>query len=109
MPSTMSETKLQIPPRVADRLLDLLATDDAFRELFQQNRHAALVEAGYELSEDQLRAASPFSCLIVDQLAGKAAIADARDQLRAYLLADGTHTVVFALADDPTHTVLRTG
>ncbi|MGW6942114.1 NHLP-related RiPP peptide [Streptomyces xanthophaeus] len=100
--------KLHLPADVVDRLLDLLATDDAFRELFQRNRHAALVQAGYGLSEEQLRAASPFSCLTVDRLASKAAIADARDQLRSYLLADGTHTVVFALADDSIPTVLRT-
>ncbi|WP_407840642.1 NHLP-related RiPP peptide [Streptomyces sp. DSM 116496] len=104
----MHDTKLRIPPKVVDRLLDLLATDDAFRELFQHNRHAALVQAGYELSEEQLRAGSPFSCLIVWGLASKATIADARDQLRAHLLADGTHTVVFLLDANSIHTVLRT-
>ncbi|MFD3698087.1 NHLP-related RiPP peptide [Streptomyces sp. NPDC058646] len=104
----MHATKLRIPPKVVDRLLDLLATDDAFRELFQQNRHAALVQAGYELSEEELRAGSPFSCLMVDRLAAKEAIADARDQLRGYLLADGAHTIVFMLAADSIPTVLRT-
>ncbi|MGW1768416.1 NHLP-related RiPP peptide [Streptomyces sp. NPDC002073] len=108
MSSTVQDTKLRIPPKVVDRLLDLLATDDAFRELFQQNRHAALVQAGYELSEEQLRAGSPFWCLTVDQLADKEAIAAARDQLRSYLLAHGAHTIVFLLAADSIPTVLRT-
>lgn len=35
-------------PRVAKRLLDLLSTDDDFRDLFQRDAHAALVHAGYE-------------------------------------------------------------
>lgn len=109
MRSAVQDTKLRIPPHVVDRLLDLLATDDAFRALFQENRHAALVQAGYEMSEEQLRAASPFGCLIVDLLADKQAIADARDELRAYLLSPGTHTVVFALSADSVNPVLRTG
>ena|SRR5690349_12753761 len=35
-------------PRVARKLLDLLSTDDDFRDLFKRDAHAALVQAGYE-------------------------------------------------------------
>ncbi|MCB5177924.1 NHLP-related RiPP peptide [Streptomyces antimicrobicus] len=105
----MPDTKMPIPPKVVDRLLDLLATDDEFRALFVADRHAALVRAGHELSEEQLRSGSSFACLMVDQLADKEAIAEARDQLRGYLLGAGTHTVVFALDADPVHRVLRAG
>ncbi|MCB5168349.1 NHLP-related RiPP peptide [Streptomyces bambusae] len=109
MTSTVHDTKLRIPPKVVDRLLDLLATDDAFRELFRQDRHAALVRAGYEMPEEELRAASSFWCLMVDRLASKEAIAEARDQLRDHLLSPGTHTVVFALSEDSVPAVLRAG
>nr|WP_277349189.1 MULTISPECIES: NHLP-related RiPP peptide [unclassified Streptomyces] len=99
----------RIPPKVVDRPLDLLATDDDFRELFTQHRHAAQVQAGYEPSEEELREASAFTCLMVDRLADEEAIADARDQLRSYLPGFGTHTVVFALGADSVPTRLRTG
>lgn len=36
-----------LDPKVTRRLLDLLSTDDAFRELFRQDAQAALVQAGY--------------------------------------------------------------
>lgn len=35
-------------PNVARKLLDLLSTDDDFRDLFQRDAHAALVQAGYQ-------------------------------------------------------------
>lgn len=34
-------------PHVTRKLLDLLSTDDDFRELFKRDAHAALVQAGY--------------------------------------------------------------
>ncbi|TDD47273.1 putative modified peptide [Kribbella antibiotica] len=107
MTPTIQGTKLQFPPAVVDRLLDLLATNDTFRELFAENRHAALVRAGFELSEVELRERSPFSCLIVDRLASKESIAESRDQLRAHLLGAGTHTVVFFLGTDSQYTTRR--
>lgn len=39
-----------LDPKVVTKLLDLLSTDDGFRELFQKDAHAALVEAGYKPS-----------------------------------------------------------
>lgn len=36
-----------LDPKVVQKLLDLLSTDDGFRERFQNDAHAALVEAGY--------------------------------------------------------------
>jgi putative modified peptide len=35
-------------PHVARKLLDLLSSDDDFRDLFQRDAHAALVQAGYQ-------------------------------------------------------------
>ena len=37
-----------LKPHVARKLLDLLSSDDGFRDLFQRDAHAALVEPGYE-------------------------------------------------------------
>ncbi|MFJ4906416.1 NHLP-related RiPP peptide [Streptomyces sp. NPDC093249] len=99
--------KLHLPADVVDRLLDLLSTDDRFRRLFARNRHAALVEAGCALSEERLRAASPFSCLAVDRLASKEVIAGAREELRAHLLADAAYNNPHALESGATHAVLR--
>lgn len=103
----LGNEKLHIPADVVDRLLDLLSTDDCFRQLFAQNRHAALVQAGCVLSEERLRAASPFRCLTVDRLAGKEAIAGAREELRAHLLADAAYNNPHALEAGAMHAVLR--
>ncbi len=37
-----------LQPGVVRKMLDLLSTDDDFRELFTTDAHAALLEAGYE-------------------------------------------------------------
>ncbi|MFF4381163.1 NHLP-related RiPP peptide [Kitasatospora sp. NPDC001547] len=103
----LGNEKLHLPADVVDRLLDLLSTDDRFRRLFTHNRHAALVEAGCALSEEQLRAASPLSCLTVDRLADKEAIAGAREELRAHLLADAAYSNPHALESGEMHAVLR--
>lgn len=36
-----------LDPKVVKKLLDMLSTDDEFRELFRKDAHAALVQAGY--------------------------------------------------------------
>lgn len=103
----LGNEKLHLPAAVVDRLLDLLSTDDHFRRLFTHDRHAALVRAGCVLSEEQLRAASPFSCLTVDRLAAKEAIAGAREELRTYLLADAAYSNPHALEAGAMHALLR--
>lgn len=103
----LGNEKLHLPADVIDRLLDLLSTDDRFRELFTRNRHAALVEAGCELSAEQLRAASPLRCLTVERLADKETIAAAREELRAHLLADAAYSNPHALESGAMHAVLR--
>lgn len=84
-----------LDPHIADRLLDLLSTDDEFRELFQKNPMQALGRAGYVPAAamanqfDQSEAAGPSlsSCLQVEALASKEVIAEAREQIRAMLVA----------------------
>jgi len=75
-------------PQVADKLLELLSTDDDFRDLFQRDAHAALVEAGYSApaGSDPVQAAalSGASCMqlsATDQLASKERFANDRQKL----------------------------
>jgi len=71
-----------LEPQVADRLLDLLASDDAFRELFTHNPGEALEQAGFVNITDK---PSPKFCFWGIELASKEEIARARDQIRAML------------------------
>jgi putative modified peptide len=77
-------------PNVARKLLDLLSTDDDFRELFQRDAHAALVQAGYVPPQGsdpaQASALSGGNCLQLsgsDQLASKERIAQDRAKLES--------------------------
>jgi putative modified peptide len=72
-----------IDPQVADRLLDLLSTDDAFRKLFARDPGKALAQAGVVKVAGE---ASPESCFWgITQLASKTQIAQARDEIRLML------------------------
>lgn len=64
---------------VANRLLDLLSTDDSFRELFVKDAKAALEIAGYVHDE---RFPHPAMCLFIrNELASKDKISAAREKL----------------------------
>ncbi|TDD47271.1 putative modified peptide [Kribbella antibiotica] len=106
MSSTIQDTKLQIPPSVADRLLERLATDDVFRELFARDRHAALIDVG--LDSEKVNGA-PLACMVVETLAGKAEIAAAREALKAHLTWGGNHTSPHMLEAGAMQAVLREG
>ncbi|GAA0617853.1 putative modified peptide [Kribbella sandramycini] len=97
---TVTTRKPQLPAPVVDRLLDLLATDDAFRDLFAHDRQAALTAVGCETPDG-------FGCLAVDRLAAKTVIAAARDELRAYLLSGAAYNNPHILESGATHAVLR--
>ncbi|MCC5069844.1 NHLP-related RiPP peptide [Xanthomonas campestris pv. raphani] len=70
-----------LQPDAAHKLLDLLATDDEFRDLFKNDPKAALIQVGHPAEEAELLAAQ----LKVETLADKAAIAQARDDIHANL------------------------
>ncbi|MCC8537405.1 NHLP-related RiPP peptide [Xanthomonas axonopodis pv. poinsettiicola] len=76
-----NERPTPLQPEVAHTLLDLLATDDAFRELFKTDTKAALLQVGYPSEDVELMA----SRLKVETLADKATIAQARDDIQASL------------------------
>lgn len=78
------------PPQAADRLLDLLSTDDAFRGLFTDNPTAALLQIG--LSQPAVEAAlRESSCIKVQVLASKQEIAAARAEIKEQLIGIGSH------------------
>jgi len=93
----MSNTTKTAPldPKVADRLLDLLSTDDGFREQFQRDPLAALRTIGYQSPVPGKMTAcglmpapelEPFADCKVEDLAPKEVILAARTQIRAMLL-----------------------
>jgi putative modified peptide len=83
-----------LDPALADRLLDLLSTDDLFRERFQRDHIAALRTIGYESPSPGLMTAcglapmaqaEPFRDCRVQDLASKEAISAAREEIRSML------------------------
>jgi putative modified peptide len=85
-----------LDPKVADRLLDLLSTDNAFRRLFKKDPQAALAQVGHPEAKAALAAQkkgapapaiSAASCCQVQRIASKEAIIRSRDTLRSMLTA----------------------
>lgn len=80
---------------IADRLLDLLGTDDLFRERFQRDPLAALRTIGYEppapvrvtaCGASAATQPEPFADCKVHELAAKDVIRAARGEIRNMLL-----------------------
>ena len=91
-----------LDPKVADKLLDLLSTDNEFRRLFKKDSQAALAKVGHpeaKAAVAALRKGPPFtppgppavippktaSCCQVQRIAPKADIIKARTELRTML------------------------
>ena len=97
-------------PKVVKTLLDRLSTDDDFRDLFQSNAHAALVEAGYTAPASAASSLAPVdeaalsggSCLMKSgaTLASKDSIKAARPQLESALSAIVNFDAPRALYED---------
>lgn len=92
---TTTTTTAALAPAIADRLLDLLSTDDLFRERFQHDPLAALHAIGHEAPPPAQMTAcgetigampQPFAECKVRELAPKETIAAARAEIRAMLL-----------------------
>jgi putative modified peptide len=69
-----------LPAQVVDQLLDLLATDDSFRELFARNPEAAFERLGYPPTPEQLVCCKP------GKLASKDVIEETRAAMRSRLV-----------------------
>ena len=90
-----------LDPKVADKLLDLLSTDNEFRRLFKKDPQAALAKVGHpeaKAAVAALRKGPPFtppgpppsvppawSCCGVGRIAPKADIIKARAELKLML------------------------
>lgn len=72
-----------LDPKVADKLLDKLSTDNDFRRLFKNDPAAALVKVGHPKDA----AALTGGCCQIDSIAPKAQIQRSRDDLRTMLTA----------------------
>ena len=94
MATKTTTTTAPLNAELADRLLDLLSTDDLFRERFQRDHLEALRSIGYESPAPGLMTAcgtvpasqpEAFRDCKVTELAPKEAIAAARGEIRAML------------------------
>lgn len=82
-----NEKTAPLDPQIADRLLDRLSTEDAFRELFQNDPRTALEQVGYQAPPEAFH-----SCCKVQELASKETIAKAREAIREMLISGLAYT-----------------
>ncbi|HSR65294.1 MAG TPA: NHLP-related RiPP peptide [Xanthomonadaceae bacterium] len=90
-----------LDPKVADRLLDLLSTDNAFRRLFKKDPQAALAQVGHPEAKAAVAALKKggtapegsASCCQVQRIAPKATIIRARAELKTMLTQALAYTV----------------
>lgn len=74
-----------LKPETTSKLLDLLSTDDQFRDLFRSDASAALASIGYEVPEGEASAALCLQLHGDDQLASKEKFARDREKLEQSL------------------------
>jgi len=87
-----------LAPEVADRLLDLLSSDDGFRERFQSDPAAALREAGHLSSTEgsgRPEKGQPYYCMTSKVLASKDEFSRSREALKDYLTRRTDHAVIY--------------
>lgn len=72
-------SKLPLDPKVADKLLKLLSTDNAFRREFKRSPSDALAKIGHPAVSAQL------ACASIAAIAPKKEIAAASSDLKAHL------------------------
>lgn len=81
-----------LDPKVADKLLDLLSTDNEFRKLYKKDPGAALIKAGYKLPKGDEAAASNLQKLHdrlkVQRIATKATVQKARQEIKSSLVSE---------------------
>lgn len=81
-----------LDPKTADKLLDLLGSDNEFRRLFKKDATAALAKVGYAPAKQMLatrgqqgEGAPEPELMKIGRIAPKAEIEAARTQLKGYL------------------------
>ncbi len=96
----------------ADKLLDLLGSDDQFRSQFQANPRAALAGIGCAPAMNVDAKGAPgegeaFYCMTTNTLASKEDIQQSREALKSHITAQTNHIVVFAFEAGKMESVLR--
>lgn len=78
---------IAIEPTIADHLLDLLSTDNAFRRAFRKDPAAALLQIGHATTNQDVEAELAYlrASLAVERLATKERIAKSREEIRKML------------------------
>lgn len=87
-PDPSVEQKIAVSAAIADRLLDLLSTDNAFRRAFKKDPAAALLQIGHVPAEGGDAAAELAhlrASLAVERLASKERISRSREEIRKML------------------------
>jgi len=93
----MAEAKTApLDAKIADKLLDLLSTDNEFRRLFKKDPLGALTKVGYKAPKEDIagtasKAGAPaqralHACCRVQRIAPKAEIIKARAEIRKMLV-----------------------
>ena len=91
----MAEAKTApLDAKIADKLLDLLGTDNEFRRLFKKDPLSALTRVGYKAPKDQVAGAETtpdapralHACCRVQRIAPKADIIKARAEIKKMLV-----------------------
>jgi putative modified peptide len=84
----------QLPEIVADRLLDLLGHDDAYRAMFLANPRLALASIGFEPAADESIREGVWICFTVTTLAPKEVFVDSRSTLRIQLRGEPSYNPI---------------
>lgn len=80
--TTAGKKSAPLDPKVADKLLDLLSTDNEFRRIFKRDPQAALARVGYS-------DVGMATCSAIQAIAPKRELIAAREQLKAHLASAG--------------------
>lgn len=85
MATTKGRKSEALSPKVADRLLELLSTDNEFRRLIKKDPQAAFLKAGYKPSKEVLAgtASAPWMCCNISRIAPKAQVVASRQELKS--------------------------
>ncbi len=98
-----------LSPKVADKLLDLLSTDNEFRRLIKKDPQAAFIQAGYKPSKELAAwlkqfpgkgprpplpphvPTPPWLCCKIDRIAPKAKVVAMRGTLHSMFTSGSAH------------------
>jgi putative modified peptide len=84
----------QLPEIVADRLLELLGRDDAYRALFLSNPRIALANIGFAPAADQSIQDGLWICMAVKVLAPKEVFIKSHRALRIQLTRESSYQAI---------------